>query len=1062
MQAASNPFPGPQPYRASDRHHFHGRDEVSLDLMDAVISHRVMTVFGPSGAGKSSLLQAAVGPRLGEEFDARCVTSDSWPPQRVAVQGPVGQIVGAIADQLGLGALPPDDLEGAVELAFCISDRPLLLFLDQLEQLLVHHDADVLQAFVARLAELGASRAGDLHVVLSLREDYLGRWTDLLQDHPHLFRHTFRLQRLTVDEALSAVVQAAEAGDVPQRWQRGQLLPFIREMEVPGEWRTDGTAVESAYVQIVCRKLYELGGPDAAGTTSSAHILERYLVDTLARLGPLEAPAQSLLENRFIHATSGRRIQVSRNEVITEVATSDDADRIIDVLEGARILRARRHQRDQLYELGHDWLADPIREGARLRRDQDQRRRARRRQLVATFFVTGAALLAALFFVLYLDADRARKAQEVARARAELAEQQTRHERDVAEQERLRAEQERQAAVAAEADALAARDDAQVARDAAEVSQQSAEQAAAKALEQEGLALAARDQAEVARREEEQRTQELLDSQRLLAVTELRHDPSRAAGFLAEVDPASDPAAWRAEAWRLVQLPLSRAKAMLPGGVQASGLEVMSAQGAVVALVAPGRVGVWSPAGGGWRAWGRTDAAVTGVSVGPRGKWIAASRSDASISVGAASGQGTPRLLQGHTRQVTSMAPSPDGAWLASASRDGSAQLWDLRNPETPPVRLAHQGSVWTVHIGPRSDQVVTASADGSVVVWDLTGGVSARLAAPDAATAALSARFDASGDWIAVGWSDGSATAWRPGDDTLVRLADHGDFVVDAQFRPGSTSQLLTRTRSGAVRFWDLGDGASPKAVDLPTDDGPVLALALSPDGTSLATTGAQGRVDLWSLDADGRPTARLPLIGHPTSAAVVAADFGADSRVLVTASATGELRSWAPARSALAVTIASGQPVTGLGFSADGSVLTREEAGGQRHTWPTAGDGAQVALGTSSRAQHPASDTTVAGLPDGRIKVWRGDPESVRSFELLGHLGAVQVVALSPDGSRLASASADGAVRVWELLDDPALAARLGELDSRCASATDRAYYLGEDSQTAEDSLRTCLAGR
>src|SRR6185369_1046831 len=74
-----NPFPGPQPYRASDQGRFFGREETARHLEANVVANRCVTVYGPSGAGKSSLMQAAVIPSLVASHGVRAVRIDGWP-----------------------------------------------------------------------------------------------------------------------------------------------------------------------------------------------------------------------------------------------------------------------------------------------------------------------------------------------------------------------------------------------------------------------------------------------------------------------------------------------------------------------------------------------------------------------------------------------------------------------------------------------------------------------------------------------------------------------------------------------------------------------------------------------------------------------------------------------------------------------------------------------------------------------------------------------------------------------------------------------------------------------
>jgi len=111
-------------------------------------------------------------------------------------------------------------------------------------------------------------------------------------------------------------------------------------------------------------------------------------------------------------------------------------------------------------------------------------------------------------------------------------------------------------------------------------------------------------------------------------------------------------------------------------------------------------------------------------------------------------------------------------------------------------------------------------------------------------------------------------------------------------------------------------------------------------------------------------------------------------------------------------------GGPIKGIAVGTDGTVLTASfdnSVGLWRDGLPTWLDG------------HDAAVNAVAYLGDGRV-VSASDDFSVRLWEgttgssrILGyHLGKVIQLAVSPDGTSVASASWDGTARIWSLNDD------------------------------------------
>ncbi len=92
-----------------------------------------------------------------------------------------------------------------------------------------------------------------------------------------------------------------------------------------------------------------------------------------------------------------------------------------------------------------------------------------------------------------------------------------------------------------------------------------------------------------------------------------------------------------------------------------------------------------------------------------------------------------------------------------------------------------------------------------------------------------------------------------------------------------------------------------------------------------------------------------------------------------------------------------------------ADEQVITtfdNDNTGVSAFAWSP--DGSMLAVGEGGSINSSASNSEIImlGLPDGG-----------ELFRLSGHLGSVDALAFSPDGSRLASASADGSVIVWNV---------------------------------------------
>jgi WD40 repeat protein len=230
-------------------------------------------------------------------------------------------------------------------------------------------------------------------------------------------------------------------------------------------------------------------------------------------------------------------------------------------------------------------------------------------------------------------------------------------------------------------------------------------------------------------------------------------------------------------------------------------------------------------------------------------------------------------------------------------------------------------------------------------------------------------------------------------------------------------------------VCLWDLEAPRSGPAFTLPGYESSVRGLAFSGDGRELASAGGRA-VRLWDLSG-GRPRPRGPTAPDEHPAWAHAAAFSPDGRALVTGGGDQCVRLWEVAGGKLvprATLPAHEGSVVALAFSPDGRVLA---SGG--------GDRAVCLWGLCrgqprKRAVLTGHQDNVLGLafsPSGRVLASTGGTldNTLRLWGLSGEQpveravlkgcggGPCGSVVFSPDGRRLAVASDQGGIRLWDL---------------------------------------------
>lgn len=290
------------------------------------------------------------------------------------------------------------------------------------------------------------------------------------------------------------------------------------------------------------------------------------------------------------------------------------------------------------------------------------------------------------------------------------------------------------------------------------------------------------------------------------------------------------------------------------------------------------------------------------------------------------------------------------------------------------------------------------------------------------------SVAFSSDGRLLAVDRDDGTVRIYGlPGLREAGALpAGTVALLSPVVFVPG-THTFAAATPDFAVRLWDAdalpvredGGGDGHRQVLLGHTD-LVRGLAVSPDGRLLASNSEDGTLRVWNL-ADRTPGLSLPSNGtvftvlafSPDGRRLCAAGGVPTSRVDVSVvvrvwdGATGRLLGETPADPAVAVAVAC---AAGRAVLVDSSHILSYADSGTRVGQPLPLSGVrEAAFSPDGRVL-----VTVSGTFND-VRFWSVAEHRQLGGTLAGPVGEVTAVTFGPDGRTVATAEADGAVRLY-----------------------------------------------
>ncbi len=469
-----------------------------------------------------------------------------------------------------------------------------------------------------------------------------------------------------------------------------------------------------------------------------------------------------------------------------------------------------------------------------------------------------------------------------------------------------------------------------------------------------------------------------------------------------------------------------KAPVVLPHAEPVLGLSFSPYGDLLATADAEGTIALWSSTGTLINQF-ESGSPIIHLEFSPDGKAIASADVRGFAKLYNLDGSAIPLEDNQHLSTVHRVAFSPSGLFLASASQDGTIKVWSKKGALLHTLR-GHLGAVYRVQFAENERTIISAGVDDTIKIWSRQQGLLLEEFEGHRDEVLSIAPAPGEEDLLASGSASGTIILWNL--DNPINTFPHTNRVHAVRFRPDG--RVIASGGRQNIRLWNLAGDliAHIQATETPT--GIINSLDYSPNSQLLVSGESNGQIKLWRPDVSTTEPWRQ-FAGHDGE--ISAVRFSPDGTMIASAGADQLIKFWTldgdllttvehdaslsdlefvPQRGWLVTSSRSSEPDTPGGITI-WSFEVPTDSGVRVVKVKTLSDQGQStrADDVTSIAVDPEGERLISGNADASVKLW--DVEDGLLDTLKGHGDAVLDVGISPDGQLLASASQDGTVKLW-----------------------------------------------